>query len=172
VLVIELVGLGERQRQQLASDELVDRGDQQLPVARELLRSVAAPARVDHGRQVVGRHMSLDELSRRLDHILCSQRVGAEVVQHDHVEPACGARRVRLDVGGRRPPSDQKRLLCDYRNIDGREDVDTLRLAVFEDLEVLFVETADKVALPVHRDSVDFHVAGFDFENHRRGRAR
>ena len=87
------------------------------------------------------------------------------VVEHDHVQPPLEAARVRFDVG-RRPPCCTRaaaRRPLD-RDVHLRENVDLLRLAVLEDLEILARQALDDVALVVGDDGVHLDVVDLDPE--------
>ena len=56
-------------RAHAAAEELVDRGMEQLLVARELLRRVRTAARVDDGGDVVLAHVLIEELLGRFLHL-------------------------------------------------------------------------------------------------------
>ncbi len=48
--------------------------------------------------------------------------------------------------------------------LSGREEVDRLRLAVHQQLEVILDEVSDKSAMPVRDHSTDFHELGLDLD--------
>ena len=98
-MALQLLDCG---RAQPAPDELVDGGQQELPIAGEVLRRIAASARVDDRRDVVGAEVALDELARRFLDERSAKRADVEVVEHDHVNPSieCAAIRARVGVTG------------------------------------------------------------------------
>ena len=109
------------------------------------------------------------------DFFTCAVRIDADVlvVEDDHVQTPGERLAVRLRVG-RRPAGRRARtrsVLLD-RDLDVREHVDLLRLAVFEHLEVVSREARDEVALLVGDDHVDVDVVDLDLEGDRRGRLR
>ncbi len=172
MLVKELVGFGQRERQQAPAHELIDRREQQPAIAGELLRRVSASAGVDHGGQIIRREVLLHELTRRFDHELRAQGCRVQVVQHQHVQPAGTGWRVGFDVGRNRPVRGQKPVLRDCRNIDVREHVNPLRLAVFEQLEIVPGQAADDVSLAIGDHRVHVDIAGFHLEGDWRRDAR
>ena len=90
--------------------------------------------------------MLLDELAGGLDDVLRSQRAGAHVVEHDHVEAAGERRTVRPNILGRRPAAEQRLVVALDRDFDSGERVDLDGLAVFDHLKVLARQPADQAA--------------------------
>ena len=113
--------------------------------------------------------MPLDELPRGPDDDLRPKRADVQIVEDDDVQAAADRLRVRLDivaVSGAAvvPRSDP----AGRRNIDERERADFLRLAVFEQLEVVLVEIGDEVPALVGHDRVDVDEIDFDLKRDRR----
>ena len=176
-LAVVFVEPFERARAQLLADELVDRAVQQARIAGELLGRVVHAARGDHGRQIVGAEVLVDELLRRALDQRRAQRVGVQVVEHDDVQPPLE----RLAVGLRVRRNDALRVEEALgpldRDVDLGEQLDLLRLAVLEDLEVVLGQPRDEVALRVgdervHLDVVDLGLEGDGRRRLRAARAR
>ncbi len=176
-LAVVFVEPFERARAQLLADELVDRAVQQPRVVGELLGGVVHAARGDHRRQIVVAEVPVDELLRRALDQRRAQRVGVQVVEHDDVQPPLE----RVAVGLRVRRNDALRVeealgLFD-RDVDLGEQLDLLRLAVLEDLEVVLGQPRHEVALRVgdervHLDVVDLGLEGDGRRRLRAARAR
>ena len=98
LLPVVLVEPLERRRPQLAADELVDRGEQQPRVVGELLRRPRAAAGEDHGGQIVGAEVPLEEAVQRFLHARPAREIDVQIVEHEQIDASVHAD-VRLDVG-------------------------------------------------------------------------
>jgi hypothetical protein len=137
---------------------LVDGRQQQPLVAREFL-AVAGRARgVNHGHQIVRAETPLDELLRRALDALGPTEPRVEIVDDHHVDAAFERALVRADVGLERRRGVQRAVGTLDRDVDEREGIDRLRLAVFQDLEVFLLQFANDLALAIRDDNVDFDV--------------
>jgi hypothetical protein len=74
----------ERCRTELAADELVDSGLQQLRVVREILRRLGASGEDDR-REIVRAEAPFEEALHRRLHARGSREVGMHVVEHDEI---------------------------------------------------------------------------------------
>jgi len=80
-----LIGLLDDGGSQLAPLEPVNRRKERRALRCKFLGAVGAAARVNDGGHVVGPEVSLDELARRADNNLRSQRAHVEVIEHDDI---------------------------------------------------------------------------------------
>jgi hypothetical protein len=90
--------------------------------------------------------------------------VGVQVVEDGDVDAAVERPLVRLHVGLDRRLGVERPIRLLDRQIDQGEGADRLALAVFEDLEVFFLEVADELALAVGDERVDLDVLDLGFE--------
>ena len=91
-------------------------------------------------------------------------RIDEKIVEyqnHDASVELPGIRRhVRLDRGATK----RRRVRSPNREVDQREGGDGLRLPVFEDLEIVFHQTADEFTVAIGDDRVDLDVIDGDAE--------
>ncbi len=106
----------------------------------------------------------LDELARGPDDILRSQRGGADVVEHDHIEAAVEHRTVGPHILDDRATAEARRVEALHRYLDGRERVELDGLAVLEHLEVVARQAPDEVSLLVGDDDIDVDVVDLDLK--------
>ena len=171
---VVLVGPVRRRRFQFAALRAVHRGEQQFLVARELLVGLGRPGGMDNRHEVVGGQPALDELLRRRLHALGASKIRVVIVDDHHVDAAVEGLLVIPDVRLDRIGLEERTIRALDRNIGQRKRADRLRLSVFEDLKILFLEIADQIASLVRDDYVDLHVIDADPEGRglRRGRWR
>ena len=112
--------------------------------------------------------MLFDELPRGPDDISRSQRSGADVVEHDHIEAPVEHRPVGPHILDARPAAEARRVEALHRDLDDGEGVELDRLAVFEHLEVVAGQSANEVALLVGDDDIDIDVVDLDLKGHGR----
>ncbi len=92
-----------------------------------------------------------------------------EIVDHHDVDASVERCFIGPHVGFERGARVKRPVGALDRNVHLRECRDRLRLAVLEDLEVLFLEVLYQVAFAVGHHNVDFHIVDAQFE---RGRLR
>ncbi len=163
ILLIRL----DRRRPLRLPCEFVDGGKQQALAAGEFLRVVGPALDVNHGHQVVGAQLVLDELAHRTADQLGVQRLHVQIVQHRHVDAAVERPRVGPDVRLDRLCGEERPFGAIDGNVNQREAADRLRLAVLEDLEILLLQVADEAPLLVGDDRVDLDVVHLQLEGRR-----
>ena len=145
----------------------VDGRLQEPRAAGEFLSGFLASARVDHGGQVVGAQVLLDEPLGGVPHGLRAREGGVQIVEQENVDAAVeGASRcahIRFD---RLCPARRRERPLD-REIDQRKGRRRLRLAVLEDLEVVSRQVSHERARLVGDDGVDLDEVGFGPERDR-----
>ena len=162
--MIVLVEPFEAQRPHAAPLKLVDRPDQQLAIGGEFLRRVAAAARVDDRAEIVGRHVLAHEPAGGIAHRRAAHRADVEIVEHDHVDPSVERLAIGSRIGRDCPALDDELLRLVKGNVDERERIDLLRLAVFEHREVVARQSGDEPALLVGDDDVHVDVVDVDLK--------
>jgi len=146
---------------------LVDCGEKQALVVRELLAGLGGARRVHDGHEIIGAQPALDELMRGSLDPNAARKPCVEIVDDHDVDAPVERRLVRSHVRLERRARIKRPIRALDGNVNLREGADRLRLAVFEDLEVLLLQVPDKVPLPVGDDDVHLHVVDTQLECRR-----
>ena len=160
--------LRQRPFRDFLTDELVDRCDEQPLVARELLGRLTQ-VREHDGHEVVRAEMLLDEPPRGVLGASGPVPTGTVIVQDHHEDAAVERAFVALDVRRNR---DQRRARLGG-GVDGkvheRKRRYGLRLAIFEDLKIIFRQISNEVAVGVGHPRVHLDVLDLQPERGRLG---
>ena len=160
LLVIDIERV-ERGGAELPPKKLVHGGEQEPPIAGELLRRIGPAARIQDRGHVVGAEILLDELTRHAPDKYRPCEAGIEVIQHDHIDAPRKHLLVRPDVAAPLASSERQRILPLHRDVDRRKHVDLLPLAVLEQLEIVLRQAANEIALLIGDHRVDVNVVDF-----------
>ena len=165
---VVLVNPAEGRRALFLAHEVVDGAEQPFPAAGEFLARRLGAAGLDDRRDVVGPQVALDELFGGELHARRPREAGVEIVEHQDEHPAVEFLAVAADIGLDRLGLIERRIEFLDRDVDERDDRDRLRLAAFQNLEVVLGQAADEVALLVGDAGVDLDVVDLDLEGNRR----
>src|SRR6185369_5121721 len=116
---------------------------------------------------VVGTEPLFDELPGYGLHSLRPPESGVEVVDHHDVDTAFERPFVGANVRFNRYRTVQRTIGSLDRNVNLREQADRLRLAVFDDLKIFFLQILHEVAVSIGDDRVDFNVVDLQLERWR-----
>ena len=102
--------------------------------------------------------------ARGIAHWRTAHRADIEIVEHDDVDAPVEWLAIRSRVGRNRPALDDDLVRLLDGNFHERERIDFLRLAVFENREVVARQARHELALLVSDDDVDVDVVDLDLE--------
>jgi hypothetical protein len=137
------------------ADEVVDGAEEQRRIVRELLRRFRPPARHDDGCEIVRAEVLFDEVARVLAYETGANGRDVQIVQDDDIDAPGRGVAIGAHVGGNGAAKDSESIGPLDRQLDVRERLNLLRLAVLEHFEVVSRQARHELTLRVDNRDID-----------------
>ena len=148
---------------------MVDRGQHELTIAREILHRLGSTTGADDRDQIVNADIALHELPGRDPRACGPLKPRVHVVEDQDEDAAFEGRAIGRDVRSDRVLRKERWIRMLDRDIHRREDRQRLGMAVLGNLKVFLRQVPGKIALRIGDYRIDLDVVHFHPEGHRRG---